>query len=105
MIGPYGGRLTPGKSRNPTCKLWLYRKCSGLRLPPQSNFICRNTSDRELAFTRLVQLLEGNTLDDFADNFTGKGFVFGPYINFLGTGFIGIAAAMNTVRVKGEFNA
>src|SRR5258708_1080423 len=57
------------------------------------------------AFTRLVQLLEGSTFDDFADNFTGKGFIFGPYINFLGTGFIGIAAAMNTVRVKGEFNA
>ena len=53
----------------------------------------------------LVELLEGSTFDDFADNYTGKGFVFGPYINFLGTGFIGIAAAMNTVRVKGKFNA
>src|SRR6266480_1561048 len=59
----------------------------------------------DLRFTRLVQLLEGSTFDDFAYNFTGKGFVFGPYINFLGTGFIGIAAAMNTVRVKREFNA
>jgi len=55
------------------------------------------------AFTRLVQLLEGIP-SMIRDNFTGKGFVFGPYINFLHR-FIGIAAAMNTVRVKGEFNA
>jgi len=33
-------------------QIYRDRKCSGLRLPPQSNFICRNTSDRELAFTR-----------------------------------------------------
>ena len=30
----------------------LYRKCSGIRLALLSNFICRSTSDRELAFTR-----------------------------------------------------
>ena len=29
----------------------LYRKCSGIRLALLSNFICRSTSDRELAFT------------------------------------------------------
>jgi hypothetical protein len=26
----------------------LYRKCSGIRLAPQSDFVCRSTSDREL---------------------------------------------------------
>src|SRR5215471_7682893 len=30
----------------------LYRKCSGTRLAPQSNFVCGSTSDRDLAFTR-----------------------------------------------------
>ena len=30
----------------------LYRNCSGIRLAPQSIFICRSTSDSELTFTR-----------------------------------------------------
>src|SRR6516162_29910 len=32
----------------------LYRKCSGIRLALLSNFICRSTSDRELAFHRYL---------------------------------------------------
>ena len=48
------------------------------------------------------KLLKRSAFDDFADDLTSEGFVFGLYKDFLGSRFIGIAAAMNAVRVKGE---
>src|SRR5215471_1264935 len=43
----------------------LYRKCSGIRLAPQSNFICRSTSDRELTLIRHVAQFLWNNLTNY----------------------------------------
>ena len=41
------------------------------------SFTQHATNVRVLMFSGLVELLEGSAFDDLADNFSGKGFVFG----------------------------